>query len=106
MKRLLKSWALTFAMLFSAMQIQAAVTIQKTEGWFESGCVTWTVTSGQTYTVFIRPQGGSYTQIDNQLVRNYGSYGRADMVGLKAGNYQFKVVASNGDEAESVQNMD
>jgi len=101
MKRLFNSIALAFAFFFTSMQIQAAVSIQTTKGWFESGYVTWTVTSGQTYTVYIRPQGGSYTQIDNELVRNYGSYGRADMVGLKAGNYQFKVVSSNGDEAES-----
>lgn len=101
MKRLFNSIALAFAFFFTSMQIQAAVSIQTTKGWFESGYVTWTVTSGQTYTVYIRPQGGSYTQIDNELVRNYGSYGRADMVGLKAGSYQFKVVSSNGDEAES-----
>jgi len=88
-------------MLFAALTASASITIQRAEGWFESGYVTWSVTSGQTYTVLIRPEGGTYTQIDTELIRNYGSYGRADMVGLKAGRYQFKVVASNGDEAES-----
>ncbi len=101
MKRLFNSLAtLVLAFLFS-QQMSANVTILKTQGWFESGCVTWSTVAGQTYTVYVRPGGGSYTQLDNELVRNYGSYGRADMVGLKAGNYQFKVVASNGDVAES-----
>lgn len=98
----MKKFFFSFAMLLmSILSANAAVTIQKVQGWFESGCVTWTAEAGQTYTVFIRPEGGNYTQIDKELVRNYGSYGRADMVGLAAGKYQFKVVASNGDEAES-----
>lgn len=96
-----KSFLSLALMLFTAVFAKASITIQKTQGWFESGCVTWNVISGQTYTVSIRPEGGSYTEIDKELVRNYGSYGRADMVGLKAGNYQFKITSSNGDTAES-----
>lgn len=92
---------LAFFMLFMTNAAKAQIAILKTQGWFESGCVTWTVTSGETYSVFIRPEGGTYTPLDNELVRNYGSYGRADVLGIKAGNYQFKVVSSNGDEAES-----
>jgi pectate lyase len=39
-------------------------------------------------------------RIDAQLVRDYGSYGRADAVGLKAGTYTMKVVpvADDGQE--------
>lgn len=96
-----KSFLSLTLLLLVALSAKASITIQKTQGWFESGCITWTITSGQTYTVSIRPEGGSYTQIDNELVRNYGTYGRADMVGLKAGNYQFKITSSNGDTAES-----
>lgn len=96
-----KSFLSLTLLLLVALSTKASITIQKTQGWFESGCITWTITSGQTYTVSIRPEGGSYTQIDNELVRNYGTYGRADMVGLKAGNYQFKITSSNGDTAES-----
>ena len=33
-------------------------------------------------------------------MRNYGTYGRADVVGLKAGSYQLKVVAVNGSGVE------
>lgn len=98
----MKKYFFSFALLMMTfLSANAAVTIQKVQGWFESGCVTWTVEPGQTYDVFVRPEGGNYKQIDKELVRNYGSYGRADMVGLAAGKYQFKVVASNGDEAES-----
>ena len=78
-----------------------AVSITKTQGWFESGCVEWAWEDGATYTVFVRPEGGSYTQLDKELVRHYPDYGRADMVGLKAGKYQFKVVSSASGEAES-----
>lgn len=101
MKRLFNLMALTLSLLCLSTTVKAQIAILKTQGWFESGCVTWNVTSGETYTVFIRPEGGSYKQIDNELVRNYGTYGRADMVGLKAGKYQFKVESSNGDIAES-----
>lgn len=78
-----------------------AIAITQTIGWFESGAVKWTPTAGQTYTVSVRPEGGSYTALDAELVRNYGSYYRADAVGLAAGNYQFKIEASNGDVVET-----
>lgn len=84
-----------------SLSAMAAVSITKTSGWFEGGYVTWTNVSGLKYDVFVRPEGGAYTQLDKELVRNYGSYGRADVLGLKAGKYQLKVVASNGEEAES-----
>lgn len=91
----------TLVLMLLASVSASAVTITKTQGWFESGYVTWDNVAGQTYKVYVRPEGGTYTQLDNELVRSYGSYGRADMVGLKAGKYQFKVVSSAGDEAES-----
>ena len=97
----MKKLSLLLLTLVCSMASMAAVTITKTAGWFESGYVTWTNVSGLSYDVFVRPEGGTYTQLDKELVRNYGSYGRADALGLKAGKYQLKVVASNGDEAES-----
>jgi pectate lyase len=38
--------------------------------------------------------------MDDQLVRSYGSYGRADMVGLQAGTYSMKIVPVDGKGAE------
>lgn len=101
MKRILRSLFFAVLMLAATVSANAAVSITSVKGWFESGYVTWQTAAGQSYDVYVRPEGGTYAKLDKELVRNYGSYGRADMVGLKAGNYQFKVVASNGDEAES-----
>ena len=79
--------------LFS-LNVDAAVEIIKTQGWFESGYVTWKpLQNASGYNVFYKASGASdWTKVDNELVRNYGSYGRADMVGLSAGTYQFMVV--------------
>ena len=75
-----------------------ALTINETGGWFESGYVTWTPVEGaSSYQVYCAPEGGSYTLLDAPLVRNYGTYGRADAVGLTAGEYRFKVVAVDAD---------
>lgn len=46
--------------------------------------------------------GSEYKKIDYQLVRNYGTYGRADILGLSAGTYSIKVVpVINDTEDES-----
>lgn len=71
------------------------VEITEARGWYESAYVKWNPASGATsYNVYIK--GGryaDYTRIDAQLVRNYGSYGRADVVGLTAASgYSLKVV--------------
>ena len=86
-----------------AKAIQTQVNITEAKGWLESAYVKFDVFSNiKTYNVYIK--GGQYsdfTRIDRELVRNYGSYGRADVVGLKAGNdYRMKVVPVNGDGSE------
>jgi pectate lyase len=51
------------------------------------------------YNVYVK--GGvysDYTKIDDQLVRNYGTYGRVDVVGLQAGDYDIKVVPVVGND--------
>ena len=71
-----------------------AVQIQESAGWLESAYITWAPLEGaSSYNVYVK--GGSYTEytkLDDQLVRNYGTYGRADALGLKAGVYSLKVV--------------
>ncbi len=81
----------------------ASINIQQVGGWFESGYVTWSPVEGaSSYTVYCKSaDAATYTQLDAQLVRQYPTYLRADAVGLKAGDYRFKVVANTGDEAES-----
>ncbi|MBR6104558.1 MAG: pectate lyase [Paludibacteraceae bacterium] len=78
------------------------VAISKSAGWFESGYVEWTPTNGATgYNVYYKATDvNSYTKADAMLVRDYGSYFRADVVGLPAGSYDIKVVAVKGN-AES-----
>jgi pectate lyase len=82
------------------------VTITEAQGWLESLYAKWNLIDGaNSYNVYIK--GGQYddwTQIDQQLVRNYGTYGRADVVGLMAGTYALKVAAvdENGQEMASV----
>ena len=63
-------------------------------GWFETAYVKWTNMTGATnYYVYVKGTTESeWTRLDYQLVRNYGSYGRADIPGLKEGQYQMKVV--------------
>ena len=75
-----------------------ALTITQTQGWFESGCVKWEPVTGATdYNVYVSPSTNeSWTKLDKELVRQYPSYYRADAVGLKAGDYKFKVEAVNG----------
>lgn len=72
------------------------VTLTEAKGWLESAYVKWTPYEGAaSYNVYV--QGGQYesfTLVDHQLVRDYGTYGRADILGLKAGEtYNVRVVA-------------
>ena len=89
--------AMLMAMVCGA-KVCAAVVIDAAEGWLETAWVEWLPMSGATtYNVYVsEADKDKWTQIDKELVRNYGSYGRADAVGLKAGNYQLKVVPVNG----------
>lgn len=78
------------------------ITITESKGWQESAYAKWNLLSdAKSYNVYVKGgQYADYTKVDQQLVRNYGSYGRVDVVGLKAGNYSLKVVAVGADGAE------
>ena len=72
---------------------EAQVSIQDVGGWFESGYVTFTpIDEAASYSVYYKTAESEYQKIDDQLVRNYDSYGRADAMGLTAGTYSFKIV--------------
>ena len=70
------------------------VALKAAQSWFQSAFVEWLPYEGATtYHVYVK--GGQYsdfTKIDYQLVRDYGTYGRADALGLKEGTYELKVV--------------
>ncbi len=89
---------------------EGEINITEAKGWQESLYAKWDKYNGaESYSVYVK--GGQYsdwTKIDQQLVRDYGSYARADVVGLVAGSdYAIKVVAvdSEGNEVSGVEGV-
>lgn len=84
---------------------QGAVQIKQANGWQESAYIEWAPLKGaNNYKVYIK--GGDiteYKKLDDQLVRNYGTFGRADAVGLKAGTYSIKVVPVINDKEDETK---
>jgi pectate lyase len=79
--------------LLSFFCAKAQVTIHEAAGWLESAFVKWAPVSGAgSYNVYYTGGGVVNQKIDNQLIRSYGAYFRADVLGLAAGNYTIKVV--------------
>ena len=84
------------AVAFNKGNADSKVVITEAKGWLESAYVKFTKLAGiKRYNVYVNDKC-----IDEQLVRDYGTYGRADAVGLKAGTYTMKVVpvADDGQE--------
>lgn len=105
MRRFLQHLALTALALIVSVAAKAAVTAQS--GWFEAAYAKWEAVNGASgYQVFIKPQGGTYTQLDEELVRQYPGYFRADAVGLKAGSYVMKIVPVIGGKADESKAME
>lgn len=75
---------------------------------FESCNMVWAPISGaESYNVYVKPDGGSYTQIDSMLIRQYSSYFRADAVGLKPGEYTMKsvpIINGKEDNSKAIEN--
>ena len=89
--------SITFA---KKLDMGNGVQVMDAQGWLETAYVKFADFAGATtYHVYVK--GGQYsdfTKIDEQLVRSYGTYNRADALGLKAGEYALKVVPVIGDE--------
>lgn len=85
--------------------VENGITITESKGWQESLYAKWTLLSdAKSYNVYVKGgQYADYTKVDEQLVRNYGSYGRVDVVGLQKGTYSLRVVAvdANGKETSA-----
>lgn len=72
------------------------IRITEAKGWQESAYLKWASFEGaSSYNVYVDDK-----KIDAQLVRQYKSYYRADVLGLKEGTYSVKVVPVNADGAE------
>lgn len=79
-------------------------------GWNETAYIEWSpVSNAEGYNVYVKHANApdsSYQPMDNELIRQYPSYWRADAVGLAAGNYVMKVEArlSDGSTVSVVSN--
>ena len=72
------------------------IQITEAKGWQESAYLKWAPFEGaSSYNVYVDGK-----KIDAQLVRQYKSYYRADVLGLKEGTYSVKVVPVNADGVE------
>lgn len=89
----MKKNLLFVAVFLMTVQLWAQnVQINEASGWLETAFVKWQPVSGaQTYNVYYTGNGFTDKKIDDQLIRSYGSYFRADIPGLKAGSYTVKV---------------
>lgn len=104
MKKNVLSGVLTMLLMFFATVANASVTITSSGGWFESAYVEFSTDGSAYYNVYYSTNKSTWTKIDDQLVRKYGSNkGRADVLGITAGTYYIKVasVASNGKESSN-----
>ncbi|MDO4299994.1 MAG: dockerin type I domain-containing protein [Clostridia bacterium] len=109
LKRIL-STVLTAAMLASsfvvtnmgAVAVNAASITAQSGGWHETAYTEWLPVSGAaSYEAYVKASSaGSYTKLDDELVRQYDTFCRADALGLAAGTYNMKIVAKDSSGAE------
>ncbi len=96
-----KKILLAVCMMFFTVTSFAALTKQAQGGWYESCWMEFTGLSSSysQYNGYVSADGGAtWTKLDGQLLRSYGSYARVEALGLTAGsNYQLKVVPVVGE---------
>jgi len=83
------------------------VHITDARGWLESVFMEFKPYAGaERYNVYVK--GGDfadYTAVDKELIRDYGTFGRVDVIGLKADTYDLKVVpVVGGNEVAAATN--
>ena len=110
-KRIL-SLILSLALVVSSVVIMpisasAATGITDAKGWFESAYAEWTAVSGaDSYNAYVAPAGSSiWIKIDDELIRNNSGTYRVDAVGLKAGEYQIRIVPVIGEVEQTSSAM-
>ena len=89
-----------------ASQSQVTVSSRECSGWYESAYVEWQPVDGaKSYNVYIKGEteaDSAYKKLDDELIRQYPDYWRADAPGLKAGKYMFKVEAVTDSTTASI----
>ena len=84
---------LLLAITFISNAYAATPKIIEAKGWLESIYATWEPVDGaQSYNIYVSGEGIINCKVDTQLIRQYPSYMRVDIPGLKAGNYVIKIV--------------
>lgn len=99
-----------FITSYAAFETTSTVAITSSEGFLESAAITWSpVANAQGYNVYYKSASDSdsaYKQLDTELIRQYPSYMRADVLGLPEGDYIVKVVPIiNNEEATAKQGI-
>jgi pectate lyase len=88
MKQLL---SLLLLLLPLALRAQT-LTVLESAGWLETAYVRWQpLATAQSYNVYYSGGGLVNQKLDDQLIRNYGSFYRADALGLTPGTYTLKI---------------
>lgn len=89
----MKRFLFFLTLFYASTQVWAqAVTITGSGGWLETAFVKWEPVTGATsYNVYYSGNGLTNQKIDTPLIRSYGSYFRADVPGISAGNYTITV---------------
>ena len=104
------STVLTATMLVSSLAVanigtvavSAAAISAQSAGWHETAYTEWLPVSGAaSYEAYVKKSSDSaYTKLDDELVRQYSTYYRADALGLAAGSYNMKIVAKDSSGSE------
>lgn len=89
----MKKLLLHITLLLASVQTWTqTVTIDESGGWLETAYVKWQpLAEAESYNVYYTGNGVVNQKIDNTLIRSYGSYFRADVLGLSAGTYTIDV---------------
>lgn len=89
----MKKILLYIIFLFASVNVWSQITITESGGWLESAFVKWAPFAGaSSYNVYYTGGGQTDVKLDRQLIRSYGTYFRADALGLAAGSYTLKVI--------------
>ncbi len=95
--RTMKKILLLLLFITTLQSFAQSVTITQSSSWMECAYVKWNpVVGADSYKVYYTGGGLTNIQIDTQLIRSYGTYFRADVLGLSPGDYTIKVVPVTG----------
>ena len=97
MKRLCTAF---LAWMMMTTMFGGTVNVTNTSGWLETAMVQWSNVDGATRYVVEYSGEGIQGVSDDQLIRRYSDYWRADIPGLKAGTYSLTVKAYDENNTE------